>query len=77
MSKSTPTEIQQKCRGMPSQVLTGLFTRFAEQNGKHYTITDKTRQKILAWICCLCLVLDGGAVETGKVAQDLSMPDAK
>jgi DNA-directed RNA polymerase I subunit RPA49 len=77
MSKSTPVELQQKCAGMPVQVLSGLLSRFAEQNGKHYAISEKMRAKILAWICCLCLVLDGCAVECGKVAKDLSMTDAK
>lgn len=70
-------DIQRKCPGMPVQVLNGLLSRFAEKNGKHFAITGQSRTKILAWICCICLVLDGGVVEVGKVAKDLSMPDAK
>jgi DNA-directed RNA polymerase I subunit RPA49 len=62
---------------MPVQILSGLMSRFAEPSGKHYVISDKMRAKILAWICCLCLNLDGGSVECGKIAKDLSMTDAK
>lgn len=62
---------------MPVQVLSGLLSRFAEPNGKHYIISDKSRAKILAWICCICLVLDGCTVECGKIAKDLSMPENK
>jgi DNA-directed RNA polymerase I subunit RPA49 len=58
-------------------VLNGLLTRFAESVGKKYTVTDKMRTKLLAWICTLYILLDGWSVEIGKVAKELSISDAK
>ena len=77
LAKLSVTEIQEKSRGISSQVLNGLLTNFAQKSGKRYTITDKMRTKILSWICALSLVLDAGVTEVGRTAGDLNMTDAK
>lgn len=77
LSKLSPAEIQEKSRGIPSQVLNGLLANFAQKSGKRFSITDKMRTKILSWICALSLVLDGGVTDVGRTAKDLNMTDVK
>lgn len=77
LPKLNPSETQKKLAGVPIQVINGLLTRFAETNGKAHVVTDKMRAKVLAWVCCLYLVVEGGSTEIGRVAKDLGMPDAK
>ncbi len=40
-------------------------------------MTETMKVRLLAWICCLYLMIDGWAVEVSKVAKDLSLPPAK
>lgn len=78
ISKTPVAELSAKFfRSVPTQVLNGLLTRFAEQVGKKYTVTEKMKTKLLAWICTLYLYVDGWSVEVATVAKDLSMTDAK
>ncbi|RSH91177.1 DNA-directed RNA polymerase I subunit rpa49 [Saitozyma podzolica] len=77
IGKTPSTEIASKFRGVPPQVLNGMLSRFAEGSGKKYTVTEKMRTKLFAYICTLYLLLDGWTVEVGKVAKELSLTDAK
>lgn len=77
IGKTPSTEIPSKFRGVPPQVLNGMLSRFAEGSGKKYTVTEKMRTKLFAYICTLYLLLDGWTVEVGKVARELSLTDAK
>jgi DNA-directed RNA polymerase I subunit RPA49 len=77
IGKTPSTEIPSKFRGVPPQVLNGMLSRFAEGSGKKYTVTEKMRTKLFAYICTLYLLLDGWTVEVGKVAKERSLTDAK
>ena len=43
---------------LPTQVLNGKLERFAEPISKGHIVSEKTRTKLLAFICTLLLVLD-------------------
>lgn len=55
----------------------GILERFTESVGKKYSVTDKTKTKLLAWICVVWLHIDEYSTEVAKVAQELSMPPNK
>ncbi|KAL1411208.1 DNA-directed RNA polymerase I subunit rpa49 [Vanrija albida] len=77
LSKTSRSELPAKFPGVPQQVLNGLLTRFAEPQGKQYTVTEKTKTKLLAWICVCYLACDGWSVDISRVARDLSLTPAK
>lgn len=77
LSKLNRSELAGKFQGMPSQVLDGLCARFAEPVGKKFAVTDKTRMKLLAWICTAYLAADGWSVDVAKVAKELSLTPTK
>ncbi|WVQ71488.1 hypothetical protein IAR50_001026 [Cryptococcus sp. DSM 104548] len=77
LSKTAASELTSKFPGVPQQILDGLITRFSEQSGKKHAVTEKTKAKLLSWICLLYLTLDGYSVEVGRIAKDLKMEPAK
>lgn len=77
VSKTPISELPLKQQGIPTQVLDGLVTRFAEPSGKRAQVTDKAKTKLLMWICTCYLAVDGWSVEIGRVAKDLRMPAPK
>lgn len=77
LSKTSKSELPAKFPGVPQQVLNGLLTRFAEPQGKQFTVTEKTKTKLLAWICVCYLACDGWSVDISRVARDLSLTPAK
>jgi DNA-directed RNA polymerase I subunit RPA49 len=66
-----------KLPGCPTQLLNGLLTRFAEKSGKKYTSTEKTKTKLLAWMCTVYLHLDGFSVSVERVAKELNLAPGK
>lgn len=54
-----------------------MLSRFAEPNGPKHNVTEKTKTKLLVWICLLYLILEGYSVEVAKVAKELKMEPAK
>jgi DNA-directed RNA polymerase I subunit RPA49 len=77
LSKLDIAEITAKFPSTPSQCLNGVLSRFGESGGKKWTVTEKGKVKLLAWICCLYLCIEGWSIEIGKVAKDLSITPAK
>ena len=77
LSKLTRPEIASKLPGLPSQMLDGLLSRFTEPLGKKFAVTEKTKTKLLAWICVVYLHLDAFNAEVGKMAKELNMPQPK
>jgi len=77
LSKKSMSEIPALFPGIPQAVLQGLLQRFAEPNGKRYTVTDTTKVKLMTWICTCYLACDGWSVDIGKVAQELKLTPTK
>ncbi|ORY25719.1 RNA polymerase I associated factor, A49-like protein [Naematelia encephala] len=77
LPKMSSSELPSKLSGMPPQLINGLISRFAETTGKKHQVTDTTRTKLLMYICCTYLYLDGWSVEIGKVAADLKLSPTK
>ena len=77
ISKMSSAEIAQKLPGIPAPLLGGMLERFTEASGKKRSITEKTKLKLLAWICVAYLHLDEFSVEVGKLASELRLPPAK
>ena len=77
LSKISPPDLPSKFPGVPQQLLKGCIARFTELSGKSYTVTDKTRTKLLAWICVLYLSLNDWTMTVGTVANDLKLPPAR
>ena len=77
LAKLSKSEIAGKLPGIPPQLLTGLLERFTESTGKRYAVTEKTKTKLLAWICVVYLHLDEFSVELGKLSKDLNLPQTK
>lgn len=77
LHRTSNADLPSKLQGIPSQVLQGLLTRFAEPDGKRYKVTERSRQKLLMWICVCYLAADGWTVDVGKVAKDLGLPATK
>ncbi|WWD15781.1 hypothetical protein CI109_100205 [Kwoniella shandongensis] len=77
LSKTASSELSAKFPGVPRQLIDGLITRFSETAAKKHSVTEKMKTKLLAWICLLYLLLDGYAVEVGRVAKDLKMEPTK
>ncbi|KLT40443.1 RNA polymerase I associated factor, A49-like protein [Cutaneotrichosporon oleaginosum] len=77
LQRTSNADLPSKYQGIPPQVLQGLLTRFAEPDGKKYKVTERSRQKLLMWICVCYLAADGWTVDVGRVAKDLKMPPTK
>ncbi|KAK4689942.1 DNA-directed RNA polymerase I subunit RPA49, partial [Tremellales sp. Uapishka_1] len=77
LHKTSTSEMAGKLPGVSPQLLNGLITRFAESSGKKYTVTERMKTKLLAWICTVYLAVDNWSTEVGKVAKDLSMTPLK
>lgn len=77
LSKTSVKDLPAKFVGVPQVVLNGLMQRFAEPSGKRYTITEKTRTKLMAWICVCYLAIDNWTVDVGTVAKDLQLQPTK
>jgi len=89
LSKTPSSELTTKFPGVPPQIINGLIKRFAEpssssqsingssKSGQRYTVTETMKIKLLAWICCLYLMIDGWSVEVGGVAKNLGLSAVK
>ncbi|BEJ15555.1 hypothetical protein CspHIS471_0501600 [Cutaneotrichosporon sp. HIS471] len=77
LHRTSNADLPSKLQGIPPQVLQGLLTRFSEPDGKKYKVTERSRQKLLMWICVCYLAADGWTVDVGRVAKDLNMPAIK
>lgn len=63
--------------GVPSQIISGVLSRFTEKSSKKYKVTEKCKTKLLAWMCVIYLTVDGWSTDIGKVAADLKIRPAK
>jgi DNA-directed RNA polymerase I subunit RPA49 len=77
LHKTASADLAAKFPGVPLQLLDGCLSRFAEPAGKRYTVTEKTRTKLLAWICVVYLSLNDWSIPVGTVASDLKLPPGK
>jgi DNA-directed RNA polymerase I subunit RPA49 len=77
LSKTSASDLPAAFPGVPTQVTNGLVSRFAESVGKRYTVTEKSKTKLLAWICIIYLWVDGWTTDVGRVAKDLGMTPMK
>jgi len=77
LHKIPRTDLPAKFPGVPEQLRNGCISRFTESSGKRYTVTDKTRTKLLAWICALYLSLNDWTIPVGTVAAELKLSIGK
>lgn len=77
LHRIAPAELPAKFPGVPQQLVNGCISRFTESQNKRYTVTDRTRTMLLAWICVLYLSLNEWAIPVGTVASDLKLPPGK
>lgn len=77
LHKLNATELPAKFPGVPAQILNGMLTTFAEQDGKKFKVTEKTGTKLFAWICVCFLALNGWNIEIERVARELSKEPPK
>ncbi|EIW69501.1 hypothetical protein M231_03219 [Tremella mesenterica] len=79
LHKLSGTELQDKLPGVSPQIISGLCIRFGEQTngGKRWKVTEMTKMKLLAWICTICLAVDGWTTDVLRIASDLKMTPNK
>ncbi|KAI9202085.1 RNA polymerase I associated factor, A49-like protein [Polychytrium aggregatum] len=68
-----------KILGNPSEVVVeGLLNRFTElQDDEQYRMTARLKDKLLAHILVLCLIIDNYTIEPSSIARDLSLTATK
>jgi DNA-directed RNA polymerase I subunit RPA49 len=66
-----------KLPGVPLPLLDGLLARFTETIGQKHVVTEKTKTKLLAWICVVWLHLEEYTADVSRLASELKMPPAK
>ncbi|ADV20586.1 DNA-directed RNA polymerase I subunit RPA49 [Cryptococcus gattii E566] len=77
LSKTPVNKLAPTFPQVPRQIIDGMLSRFAEPNGLKHNVTEKSKTKLLVWICLLYLILEGYSVEVAKVAKELKMEPAK
>ncbi|EKD03445.1 hypothetical protein A1Q2_02252 [Trichosporon asahii var. asahii CBS 8904] len=77
LHKLNATELPAKFPGVPAQILNGMLTTFAEQDGKKFKVTEKSGTKLFAWICVCFLALNGWTIEVERVARELAKETPK
>lgn len=77
MHKLSPKEMAEKMDRVPAVLREAMLSRFTERSGKSRSVTDRSKTKLLAWICVTYLFLDGWSVKIATVCEDLGMTPAK